>query len=288
MEPSIYNSPAKLKEILNANGLHMQKKFGQNFLINETIRTHLVSRLQLTPQSTVWEVGPGLGSMTDLLLKTGAEVVAFEIDKGFIKILHSYFDHYENFTLVEGDVLRTWKKQLAVKKPDCFFGNLPYNIAATLILDTIENGVVFSEMLITVQKEVADRFCAKVGEDYSAASVLVQAFYDTASVQTIAPSCFFPQPNVVSKAISLKKTTQYTEQLAGNEKLFFSLVKGLFASRRKTLKNNFHAWLKINGYPSEYLDAVFTPELQARRAETLTVQDFVDAANRLAKAVKDR
>ena len=286
METSIYNSPARLREILNANGLHMQKKFGQNFLIDENIRKKLVASLNATSESTIWEVGPGLGSMTDLLLKTGADVVAFEIDKGFIKILHNNFSGLENFTLVEGDVLRTWKKQLAVKKPDYFFGNLPYNIAATLILDTIENGVIFDECLVTVQKEVADRFCAKVGDDYSAASVLVQAFYETESIQTIGASCFFPQPNVVSKAISLKKTSFYTTQFSGSEKLFFSLVKGLFATRRKTLKNNLQTWLKVNEHPVELLDEVLSPELQTKRAETLTVQDFADLTNAIKKATR--
>lgn len=295
METSVYNSATKLKAILDANGLHMQKKFGQNFLIDENVRRKLVDILNLDFKKTVWEIGPGLGSMTSLLLQTGAEVVAFEIDRGFIKILHEIFDSYKNFKLVEGDVLKTWKEELLTKKPNVFFGNLPYNIAATLILDTIEKGVIFDECLITVQKEVADRFCASVGKDYSVASVLVQAFYETANIQTIGASCFFPPPNVLSKAILLTKTEKYAKQITGREKLFFSLVKGLFASRRKTLKNNFQAWFKKNlkeqiiaSELSDFIDKILSSEMQRRRAETLTVQDFVDISGMLAESFKAR
>lgn len=294
METSIYNSPAKLKAILDAHGLHMQKKFGQNFLIDENIRNKLVDILNLDSKKTVWEIGPGLGSMTSLLLQTGAEVVAFEIDRGFIKILYEIFNNYKNFKLVEGDVLKTWQREVLIKKPDVFFGNLPYNIAATLILDTIEKGVIFDDCLVTVQKEVADRFCASVGGDYSVASVLVQAFYETTSIQTIGASCFFPQPNVLSKAIRLTKTEKYTSQIAGREKLFFSLVKGLFAARRKTLKNNLQVWLKKNLKEKSYtidvpelIDKILSLEMQRRRAETLAVQDFVDISKKVAKSFQD-
>ncbi|MEL3908756.1 MAG: 16S rRNA (adenine(1518)-N(6)/adenine(1519)-N(6))-dimethyltransferase RsmA [Treponemataceae bacterium] len=294
METSIYNSSAKLKAILDAHGLHMQKKFGQNFLIDENIRNKLVDILNLDSKKTVWEIGPGLGSMTSLLLQTGAEVVAFEIDRGFIKILYEIFNNYKNFKLVEGDVLKTWQREVLIKKPDVFFGNLPYNIAATLILDTIEKGVIFDDCLVTVQKEVADRFCASVGGDYSATSVLVQAFYETTSIQTIGASCFFPQPNVLSKAIRLTKTEKYTSQIAGREKLFFSLVKGLFAARRKTLKNNLQVWLKKNLKEKSYtidvpelIDKILSLEMQRRRAETLAVQDFVDISKKVAKSFQD-
>lgn len=286
MQNPLYNSPTLLKQVLSEHNLSMQKKFGQNFLIDENIRRKLCAQLDLDRTKSIWEIGPGLGSMTELLLQTDAELTAFEIDRGFIKFLHEAFDGKKNFTLIEGDVLKTWRMQGEKKVPDYFFGNLPYNIAATLILDTIEAGVIFPEMLITVQKEVAERFAAHCGSDYSIASVLVQAYYRVETVQTIAPSAFWPAPNVASKAISLKRGDTYSTQIAGREKLFFSLVKGLFFARRKTLKNNFQKWLQVNQFDPQLLERVLPPEWQTKRAETLTVQDFVDLLNRLPSAEK--
>lgn len=286
-EPSIYNSPATLKKILDGNGLSMQKKFGQNFLIDEGIRKKLVALLELRKGKTVWEIGPGLGSMTSLLVKTGAEITAFEIDKGFIKLLHVIFDDAENFHLIEGDVLKNWFKESQKQRPDVFFGNLPYNIAATLILSTIEKEVFFDKMLVTVQKEVAERFYAIPGPDYSATSVLVQAFYDVRNVMTIGSSSFWPAPKVVSKAILLVPTDKYKKQITGCEKLFFNIVKALFAARRKNLRNNFQNYLKSKMLDGELLD-LLPEEWKSRRAETLTVQDFVDLTVRLEGAVGTR
>lgn len=281
LQNPLYNSPALLKNILAEHGLSMQKKFGQNFLIDENIRRKLVSQLALDSTKSIWEIGPGLGSMTELLLETGADVKAFEVDRGFIQFLHGAFGNKKNFMLIEGDVLKNWKREAQQKTPDYFFGNLPYNIAAVLILDTIEAGVFFPEMLITVQKEVAERFCASCGADYSSASVLVQAFYKIQTVQTIGASSFWPAPNVVSKAISLKQIDTFSSQMQGAEKIFFSLVKGLFFARRKTLKNNAQHWLRANRLDESLLKKMLPDDWYTRRAETLSVQDFVDLTKKV-------
>ena len=287
LQDSLYNSPAKLKALLAERGLGMQKKFGQNFLIDQNIRTKLISFLGLNENDTVWEIGPGLGSMTELLLQSKAKVKAFEIDTGFIKFLKESFSSYNNFTLIEGDVLKNWQNEAKVQVPKFFFGNLPYNIAATLILDTVEHNVFFDTCVITVQKEVADRFASKVGgEDYSATSILVQAFYDVKSILTISPRAFWPEPNVVSKAISLKRNSTYTEALTGNEKMFFELTKALFFARRKTIKNNFQKWLKEKGYETNLAEKIFSPELLARRAETLTIDETISIMQKVKEAIK--
>ena len=120
-----YNAPSVLAAVLDEHGLGMQKKFGQNFLINEHIRQELIAALGLTAGDTVWEVGPGLGSMTALLLEKGADLTVFEIDRGFIKLLQSYFNAYQTFHLIEGDVLKTWRTEYNRHTPRFFFGNLP-------------------------------------------------------------------------------------------------------------------------------------------------------------------
>ena len=172
-----YNSPKALKEFLESQGLAMQKKFGQNFLVNEDARKKLIDTLEITDASKVWEIGPGLGCMTDEILSRGAELTVFEIDKGFAALIQQFFEDYSSkgkFSLVLGDVMKTWKGQLEKSGvPDRLFGNLPYNIAATIIADTIENNVRFDKCVFTVQKEVAQRMSAKCGSaDYSSFSVL--------------------------------------------------------------------------------------------------------------------
>jgi 16S rRNA (adenine1518-N6/adenine1519-N6)-dimethyltransferase len=143
-----YNSPAELKTILDANGFSMQKKFGQNFLINQKAREKLIESLEVQPDTTVWEIGPGLGAMTSGLLEKGADVTVFEIDRGFVNLISQFFEPYtkqNKFRIVEGDVLKTWynQTQKGTVLPMRFFGNLPYNIAATLVADTIEKGIRF-------------------------------------------------------------------------------------------------------------------------------------------------
>ena len=151
-----YDSPLALKAFLDARGMAMQKKFGQNFMVNRASRERLVDALSLGTGSTVWEIGPGLGAMTDEILNRGAKLTAFEIDRGFSAVLGEIFADRANFSLIQGDVLKNWRpavERLGV--PDCLFGNLPYNIAAAIIGDMISDGIRFNTVVVTVQKEVA-------------------------------------------------------------------------------------------------------------------------------------
>lgn len=271
-----YNAPSALAAVLDEHGFGMQKKFGQNFLINAHIRQELVSALGLSAGDSVWEVGPGLGSMTSLLLETGADVTVFEIDRGFVRLLTSYFGSHQSFHLIEGDVLKTWKAEYTRQAPDAFFGNLPYNIAAKLIAATIEAECFFDRMVITVQKEVGLRMTAAPGSaDYSSFSVLCQWAYDVVPIRDIAPASFWPKPNVESRA--LRFTKKQAPLPVRDARLFLTLVRSLFGARRKTVKNNLSTLLAARGKntpPAEALlkEASIDP---AARAETLTVYDFI-------------
>lgn len=282
-----YDSPAALKTFLEVRGMAMQKKFGQNFLVNGTSRQRLIDALELQEGQSVWEIGPGLGAMTAGLLTKKINLSVFEIDRGFISVLKDLFSESDNFSIIEGDVLRTWKKAIELKGiPDRFFGNLPYNIAAVIIADTISAGVRFDRALFTIQKEVAQRMTAKPGtEDYSSFSVLCQWAYDVAPVMDLAPGCFWPRPNVTSRAVVLNKKEQWPQCDAPG--VFLSLLRGLFSSRRKTVKNNFSAWLAL----SPYLPQGGNPDDLARellqtagidpasRAETFELQVFLRLAD---------
>lgn len=236
-----YNSPLALKAFLDENGMTMQKKFGQNFLVNETARKKIVDALDIQKDTKVWEVGPGLGSMTSEILERGAKLSAFEIDHGFARLLRQFFEDYSEkkyFELVEGDVLKTWKKYYDENgKADRFFGNLPYNVAATIIADTINEGVRFEKIVVTVQKEVAQRMAAKAGtENYSSFSVLCQWAYDIKNVLDLAGGNFWPVPNVASRAVLMTKKDDFPR--CENPKLFMRMIRQLFSSRRKTIRNN--------------------------------------------------
>lgn len=270
-----YNSAADLKRILDENGFSMQKKFGQNFLINQEARKKLIDFLDVNENSYVWEVGPGLGAMTSEILNRGSELKVFEIDKGFISLLNGYFDDYtqkQKFSITEGDVLKNWKKEISSKMPDRFFGNLPYNISATLIADTIEEGYRFEKCVFTVQKEVAVRMCAKPGtEDYSSFSVLCQWAYDIKPIMDLSGANFWPRPNVDSRSVVFTPKNDFP--CCENPKLFIKMQRALFSSRRKTVRNNLSGFLNNKELTEEcLLKAEIDP---MKRAETLTIQQML-------------
>ena len=271
-----YNSPAELKQVLDINGFSMQKKFGQNFLINEDARKRLVDALEVDKGIKVWEVGPGLGAMTNTILERGADLTVFEIDRGFASLISQFFDDYSaknTFRIVEGDVLKTWKSQLKnAGLPDRFFGNLPYNIAATIIADTIENNVRFDRCVFTVQKEVAQRMCAKPGSaDYSSFSALCQWAYDVKPLLDLTGGNFWPKPNVDSRAVVFTKKADFP--CCKNPALFVKMQRALFNSRRKTVRNNLSQFLKNNDLTVSCLEKADIDIM--KRAEVLTLPELL-------------
>lgn len=281
-----YNSPAELKQVLDMNGFSMQKKFGQNFLINADARTRLIDALDIDDKSTVWEVGPGLGAMTSEILERGANLTVFEIDRGFASLIKQFFEDYSaknKFRIVEGDVLKTWKNQLDNGQPLRFFGNLPYNIAATIIADTIENNIRFDKCVFTVQKEVAIRMAAKPGsEDYSSFSVLCQWAYDVKPLMDLTGGNFWPKPNVDSRAVLMTKKEGFPG--CQNPQLFVKMQRALFTSRRKTVRNNLSVFLKNNDLAVEYLNKAGIDLM--KRAEVLTIDELLKLSDVLNEGIK--
>lgn len=271
-----YNSPLELKQFLDQNGFSMQKKFGQNFLVNADARRKLIDFLQIDENTSVWEVGPGLGAMTSEILERNAKLTAFEIDRGFASMVKQFFAEYEEngkFFLVEGDVLKNWKNYLETTSiPDRFFGNLPYNIAATIIADTIENNIRFDRCVFTVQKEVAQRMTAKPSQDdYSSFSVLCQWAYDVKNIMDLAGGNFWPKPNVDSRAVLFTKKEDFPR--CNNPKLFVKMQRALFSSRRKTVRNNLSQFLNNNDIAVECLNKADIDIM--KRAEVLTIDELL-------------
>ena len=276
-----YNSPVALKAFLDENGMAMQKKFGQNFLVNEDARKKIIDYLDVKGGTKVWEVGPGLGSMTAEIMERGAIVTAFEIDHGFARLLRQIFSDFAEksaFALVEGDVLKTWKNHLNESgMPDRFFGNLPYNVAATIIADTINEGVRFDKTVVTIQKEVAQRMSAREGtENYSSFSVLCQWAYEIKNVVDLAGGNFWPVPNVASRAVLMTKREDFPR--CENPSLFMKMIRQLFSSRRKTVRNNLLALAGAEKTDSALERAKIKP---GERAEDLGVAALLSLSDSL-------
>jgi 16S rRNA (adenine1518-N6/adenine1519-N6)-dimethyltransferase len=276
-----YNSPAALKEFMESHNMAMQKKFGQNFLVNEDARKRLIDSLDVKEDMTVWEVGPGLGSMTSELLSRGVNLTVFEIDHGFARLLPEFFEEYvknSHFSLVEGDVLKTWQKFAKENKaPERFFGNLPYNVAATIIADTITKGLRFEKAVFTIQKEVGLRMNAKPGtEDYSSFSVICQWAYDVKPVMDLAGGNFWPVPNVASRAVLMTKKEDFPR--CKNPNLFLKMVRQIFSLRRKTIRNNLSRF--VNAELCDYaLDKCSIEPSQ--RAEKLSIEKLLELSDAL-------
>lgn len=282
MKKPDYDSSSSLKNFLDQQGMAMQKKFGQNFLINGPARRRLIDALQVDEATSVWEVGPGLGAMTDEILSRGASVTAFEIDRGFATCVRDFFKDYEaqgKFTLVEGDVLKTWKSQAEKQLPNRFFGNLPYNVAATIIADMISAGYRFPRSVVTVQKEVAQRMCATVGsKDYSSFSILCSWAYNVTPLMDLGGGSFWPRPNVDSRAVVMELREDFPR--CQNPEHFMKLLRGLFASRRKTIKNNLTVFYSNGEQASAVLDeAKINPQIRAEELPLETLLHLSDISN---------
>ena len=286
MQHPDYNSPIALKNFMDENNMAMQKKFGQNFLVNADARKKLIDVLDVKPGMKVWEVGPGLGSMTSGLLERGVNLTVFEIDHGFARLLTQFFEESANsgnFSLVEGDVLKTWPKFAKENDiPERFFGNLPYNVAATIIADTITKGFRFDKAVFTIQKEVGQRMNAKPGtEDYSSFSVLCQWAYDVKPVMDLAGGNFWPVPNVASRAVLMTKKEDFPK--CENPELFRKMVRQIFALRRKTLRNNLSRFVKAEICDEALKIAGIEPSI---RAENLSVEDLLKLSDTLNSVIE--
>ena len=274
-----YNSPARLRLFLESRGLGARKRYGQNFLINPDARKRLIDALELPRAGAVWEPGPGLGAMTSLLLDGGGDVTAFEIDAGFSAVLRELFAGRSHFTLIEGDMLKTWPG--AGKSGDYLLGNLPYNTGAALLADFIEKGRFFTRMVVTVQKETGRRMCARPGgADYSSFSVLCASGYRITPLFPLKGSAFYPVPRVESLALRLDRREDGPFRSLPPPASFFPLLRALFASRRKTVKNNLERFIAPSPRAAELCAALLARSGVAgeSRAETLDLAEIVSLA----------
>lgn len=279
------SNPSELKELLSRHGFSFSKSLGQNFLIDKNVLDKIVSASSLTENDCVLEIGPGAGTLTRCLAKTGAKCVAVEIDKALIPILEETMAEFDNFTLINNDILKVDLKELTENyfnnKPFHVIANLPYYITTPIVMKLLEDNLPVKSMTLMVQKEVADRMCAKSGgKDYGALSVAVQYYAEPSVVTKAEPHCFMPQPKVASSVIHLKIGKKIA---VDNEKLFFSIVKSAFSQRRKTLVNSLSKSPYFNFDKDKVISALnemgLSPDI---RGEKLTIEQFASLSVKLA------
>jgi 16S rRNA (adenine1518-N6/adenine1519-N6)-dimethyltransferase len=280
-----HDSPAEIRATLAALGMTLKKRWGQNFLINRGAREKLVSLLDARPGMTVWEIGPGLGAMTEMLLAVEglAAVTVFEIDRGAVAFLESRFGG-PRFRVVAGDALETFADEAArAGLPDRLLGNLPYASASAIIASLVESAAVPGIAVLTVQKELAARMLARPGdESYSSFSILCRSACLIERHGDLRPGSFYPAPEVTSSIVSLRPRP--VGGAPADWALLRGLVRALFASRRKTLRASIAAGRVPAGRtPQEVLRACaaagFDP---SRRPEEYDVADWVRLADALA------
>ena len=271
-----YDSVKEVISVLESEGLAMSKKFGQNFLIDHNARESIREKIAYKENISAWEIGPGMGAITSLVLNSGIKVKAFEIDKGFCRLLKERaFSDEANFTLIEGDALKTIANQSEI--PDIIYGNLPYNVGSIIIARLIENSILPERMVYTLQREVVERICAKENsDDYSSFSVLCQIDYKPTLSFVIRKGCFYPEPQVESAVVVMEKRKESLVPESLRE-TFLEVNRALFSQRRKTIKNNLKA-LNLKD-----IDRVIASSNLAgyERAETLSIEKIVE----IAKAV---
>ena len=260
------------KHILNRFGIRTQKKLGQHFLVDESVVRRIAAALELTSGEKVLEIGPGIGTLTQLLAMTGAHVTAVELDRRFIDILAKTLQGYENISVVQGDVLTLDMQEIMGQGKFQIAGNLPYYITTPIIMKFLEDRVPAERMVFMVQKEVADRMVSAPGtKDFGALSVAVQYYTEASKLFEVPASAFLPPP-AVNSAVILCRMRQHPPVEVPSEKVFFRVVKAAFAQRRKTLANS----LRGGGLQGEAVAAMLkkTGIDGSRRGETLSLEEF--------------
>ena len=284
MLESVIASPEVVHYICKRFDIKMSKKLGQNFLIKRGIVDEIVHAAELTPGEPVLEVGPGIGTLTQGLAQSGADVTAIELDRRLLEVLDTTLASYDNVRIIHGDVLKLDVPSIMNHKPFKVVANLPYYITTPIIMSLLESKLPIERLVVMVQKEVALRMVAKPGrKDYGALSVAVQYYTEPDIVLDVPPKSFLPAPAVTSSVIRCVLRDKPPVDVI-DEKLFFRVVKAGFAQRRKTFSNT----MKTTGLSKDRIEELLAKANidGQRRGETFTLQEFADVANAWASLIK--
>lgn len=267
------------KELLMNKGLNLRKSLGQNFLIDQNISDKMVRLSDINSALNVLEIGPGAGALTSFLCKAANQVLAIELDNRLIPVLEDVLKEYNNFNIINGDVLKldlkNIVKQFCSDKQWVVCANLPYNITTPVIIDLFESGA-FTFITVMIQREVARRIVAKPGTaDYGAFTVFVNYYSEPEILFDVPPDCFRPKPKVFSSVVKMKMREK-SLLLPDDEKFFFKIVRSAFSQRRKTLVNALHSAFTDSFSKAELTDIVIKSGFDSQiRGEMLSIDDFM-------------
>lgn len=278
------SNPTNTLAIIKKYDFVFQKKYGQNFLIDDNIVEKIVREAGVTKEDFVLEIGPGIGTMTQVLCAHAREVAAVEIDDNLIPILQETLAEFDNVTVIHNDILKVDIAELAREKnngrPIKVVANLPYYITTPIIMGLFESNVPIDSITIMVQKEVADRMQVGPGtKDYGALSLAVQYYAKPEIVVNVPPTCFMPRPNVGSAVIRLVRHEKEPVDVK-DAKLMFKIIRASFNQRRKTLANGLS-----NSSEIHLSKDVITRSIEklgrgaAIRGEALTLEEFAQLSN---------
>jgi 16S rRNA (adenine1518-N6/adenine1519-N6)-dimethyltransferase len=278
------SNPTTLKAIMAAHGIRPQRRFGQNFLIDSRVLDDIVEACDLGPDDLVLEIGPGLGTLTQRLAQSGAKVLAIELDRNLVEIMSkTLLPTYPNIELIQGDAgtvdLHTLiNERLQPGKKAKVAANLPYYITTPLVMRFLEEELPVDQIVVMVQKEVADRMTSPPGgKEYGALSVAVQYHTEARIITNVGRGAFLPAPDVDSAVVGMHLRT--TPAVEGPREAFFRVVKAAFGQRRKTLSNALSNGLSMDKPAVQ--EALSKAGINGeRRGETLSLQEF-DALARI-------
>ena len=269
-------SPTTIKEILSKYSARPSKGLGQNFLIDKNVLKKITDASDLNKNDVVLEVGPGIGTLTQELAKNAEKVIAVEKDRTMIKILDETLKDYKNIEVINGDILKIKNSDLL--KNYKIISNIPYYLTSPLIRKFLESDNQPSEIILMLQKEVAQRICSKP-PDMSLLSVSVQFYADVKIISYVSKNCFWPSPKVDSAIIKIIPRENKNKI---DPVLFFKIVKAGFSHPRKQLAGNLSKILKID---KKQVDAILIKNNidPKQRAETLSIEDWKNLANTPSK-----
>lgn len=283
------NTFKETKNILNRYGIKANKRFGQNFLIDDNILNDIMEVSCIENNELVIEIGPGLGNLTSYILKKAQYALLIEVDSNMIKILNDRLCNYSNYSLINKDVLKididkeieNLEKKLGISFNNVkVVANLPYYITTPIIFKLLQDSNRINGITVMVQKEVAERMVARSNtKDYGILTLMVK-YLSEANIEFVVPrEAFIPAPNVTSAIITLKKNKRY---IVKNEKVFFDLIHCSFAQRRKTMINSLTS-TKFNNLNKDELSGLFNKLNIDKnvRAEQLEIEDFIHISDGL-------
>ena len=281
------------KYLMKKYKIKANKSLGQNFLIDDTVIEDIVGGADIENDDLVIEIGPGLGSMTALLVERAKKVICVELDKNMIKILNDRFIAYNNIELINEDVLKLDLNNLIKEEKEKnqikdvkIVANLPYYITTPIIMKLLEENLDIASITVMIQKEVADRLIeTPSGKNTGAITYTVYYYCESEKIREVENTCFIPMPEVTSEVINLKLRKEPAVDVK-NKKVFFNIIKSAFMQRRKTLLN---ALVNAGVFQSKEEGIKVLKKLNLRediRAEKLTIEDFARISNDFCNNIK--